>query len=98
MKAQENRALGDAGAGTARVNLGGQAPEERLLLSFGDVVALSGDFFVADGFPVAAARGYHRGFLENLSADPKGAVSASVGDLQPLPEAPAPRRLAWLPS
>ena len=57
MRAQEHRALGDAGTGAARVELGGDAPDERLVLSFGDVVALSGDFFVADGFPVATSRG-----------------------------------------
>ena len=57
MKAQEHRALGDAGTGAARVNLGGDEPDERLVLSFGDIVALSGDFFVADGLPMAASRG-----------------------------------------
>ncbi|HYX45194.1 MAG TPA: hypothetical protein VE760_09145 [Acidimicrobiales bacterium] len=57
MKAHEHRALGDAGTAGGQVNLGGDGPGERFLLSFGDVVALSGDFFVADGFPVAAPRG-----------------------------------------
>ncbi len=55
MKAQEHRALGDAATGGAHVNVGGDGPEERLVLGFGDVVALSGDFFVADGFPVSAS-------------------------------------------
>ena len=55
MKAQEHRALGDAGTGGALVNVGGDSPHERLVLGFGDVVALSGDFFVADGFPVPAS-------------------------------------------
>jgi hypothetical protein len=55
MKAQEHRALGDAGTGGARVNVGGDGSYERLDLGFGDVVALSGDFFVADGFPVPAS-------------------------------------------
>jgi hypothetical protein len=55
MKAQEHRALGDTATSAARVDLGGQAPDERLVLSFGDVVALSGDYFVADGFRVDAS-------------------------------------------
>ena len=55
MKAQEHRSLGDAGTAAARVDLGGDGPGDRLVLSFGDVVALSGDFFVAAGFPLASA-------------------------------------------
>ena len=55
MRAQEHRAVGDAATGGARVNVGGDGPDERLVLGFGDVVALSGDFFVADGFPVPAS-------------------------------------------
>lgn len=57
MKAQEHRALGDAATSAARVDLGGETGGERLELSFGDVVALSGDFFVADGYPVLARFG-----------------------------------------
>lgn len=45
MKAYEHRAIGDAATGNALVNLGGELPEEQLWLTFGDVVALSGDFF-----------------------------------------------------
>ncbi|MDP9421097.1 MAG: hypothetical protein M3P53_13310 [Actinomycetota bacterium] len=57
MKAQEHRGLGDAATSAARVDLGGDTGGERLELSFGDVVALSGDFFVADGYPVLAPFG-----------------------------------------
>ena len=45
MKAYEHRAIGDAATGGALVNLGGESPEKRLWLTFGDVVGLSGDFF-----------------------------------------------------
>lgn len=45
MKAHEHRAIGDAATGGALVNLGGESADERFVLSFGDVVALSGDFF-----------------------------------------------------
>jgi hypothetical protein len=53
VKAQEHRALGDAATDQAPVDLGG----EGLVLSFGDVVALSGDFFVADAYPVLTGPG-----------------------------------------
>ena len=52
MKAQEHCALGEAGTAGTRVNIGGDAHHERLELGFCDSVALSGDVFVADGFPV----------------------------------------------
>lgn len=45
MRAYEHRAIGDAATGAAAVNLGGESTGDRFLLSFGDVVALSGDFF-----------------------------------------------------
>ena len=45
MKSYEHRAIGDAATATAMVNLGGESPDEALWLSFGDVVALSGDYF-----------------------------------------------------
>ncbi|MFN2568902.1 MAG: hypothetical protein ABR564_04800 [Candidatus Dormibacteria bacterium] len=48
MKAHEHRAVGDAATGAALVNLGGDTPDERFLLTHGDVVALSGDFFMPD--------------------------------------------------
>lgn len=49
MRAYEHRAIGDAATGAAAVNLGGESADDRFLLSFGDVVALSGDFFRPDG-------------------------------------------------
>jgi hypothetical protein len=41
----EHRAVGDAASGNALVNLGGASPQEQFWLSFGDVMALSGDYF-----------------------------------------------------
>lgn len=45
MNSQEHRAVGDASTGGALVEVGGDSAEERFTLSYGDVVALSGDFF-----------------------------------------------------
>ena len=56
MKTHEHRAVGDAATGAADVNVGGESGEDRFLLSFGDVVALSGDIFRPDGFFSLAAR------------------------------------------
>jgi hypothetical protein len=55
----EHRDIGDTASGGALVNLGGERPEERFWLSYGDVMALSGDYFSpagghADGHPVVA--------------------------------------------
>ena len=78
MKAQEHRSLGDAGAGGARVNVGGDAADERLVLGFGDVVALSGDFFVAvgPGAPAGDASG-----AEALASDALFTLAARPGHL-----------------
>jgi hypothetical protein len=45
MRSYEHRAIGDEATGGARVNVGGEGADERFDLSFGDVVALSGDYF-----------------------------------------------------
>ncbi len=79
MKAQEHRVLGDAATGAAQVNVGGEAPDQRLVLGFGDVVALSGDYFVADGSPVPAPPG-DRPDAEVLAADGLFALAARPGD------------------
>ncbi|MGH9183881.1 MAG: hypothetical protein ACRDZ9_08780 [Acidimicrobiales bacterium] len=52
MKAREHRAIGDAATGAAEVHLGVESTDGKLTLSFGDVVALSGDYFVPDSSPV----------------------------------------------
>ena len=49
MRSYEHRAIGDEATGGALVNLGGEALDERFLLTFGDVVALSGDYFRPEG-------------------------------------------------
>ena len=45
MNGNEHRGVGDAASGGARVNVGGRSSREQFWLSFGDVVALSGDYF-----------------------------------------------------
>ena len=58
MRSHEHRAVGDAATGGAMVNAGGESPEEAFWLTFGDVVALSGDFFPPDAlFALAAVPG-----------------------------------------
>lgn len=47
MKSDEDRAVGEAATARALVQLGGDCAEERLVLSYGDVIALSGDFFTS---------------------------------------------------
>jgi hypothetical protein len=41
----EHRDIGDTASGDALVNIGGDAPQERFWLGYGDVMALSGDYF-----------------------------------------------------
>ena len=45
MNGNEHRGVGDTASGGARVNVGGRSSREQFWLSFGDVVALSGDYF-----------------------------------------------------
>ncbi len=45
MDGTEHRDIGDAASGGALVNLGGESAEERFWLGYGDVMALSGDYF-----------------------------------------------------
>ncbi|MGH3695018.1 MAG: hypothetical protein ACRDRX_13705 [Pseudonocardiaceae bacterium] len=49
MNSHEHRAVGELASGGALVQVGGACAEERFVLSFGDVVALSGDFFTSNG-------------------------------------------------
>jgi hypothetical protein len=53
MRSYEHRAVGDTATAGALVNLGGASADEAFWLSFGDVVALSGDFFRPRGLPLA---------------------------------------------
>lgn len=47
MKSAEHRAVGDAAAAGALVQVGGNGARDSLILGYGDVVALSGDFFAS---------------------------------------------------
>jgi hypothetical protein len=55
MKSAEHRAVGHAAAAGAFVHVGGNSAEDSLVLGYGDVVALSGDFFASN------TRDAHRG-------------------------------------
>jgi hypothetical protein len=77
VKSQEHRAVGDGATSAATVDLGGEGAD-RLLLTFGDVVALSGDFFVADGFPVVAGAG-DASHAEALASDGLFTLAAVPG-------------------
>jgi hypothetical protein len=48
MNGNEHREIGDAAAGGAAVNLGGASAQEQFWLGYGDVMALSGDYFLPD--------------------------------------------------
>ena len=75
MNGDEHRAVGDAASGGALVNVGGTSAQEALWLSFGDVMALSGDYFRPG--PSATSRddshadaGEHIGTLFSLARIP----------------------------
>ncbi|MGB9279106.1 MAG: hypothetical protein WCB57_03310 [Pseudonocardiaceae bacterium] len=62
MKSAEHRAVGEAATAGAVVDVGGDSAEQRCVLGYGDVVALSGDFFAGpdpsdDLFRLAAIPG-----------------------------------------
>jgi hypothetical protein len=58
MKSFEHRAVGQAAARGALVEFGDGSAEARFILSYGDVVALSGDYFTShDLFRLAAIPG-----------------------------------------
>jgi hypothetical protein len=61
----EHREIGDVASGGALVNLGGEWPQERFWLGYGDVMALSGDYFT----PRPPARVRDHGRADALAAD-----------------------------
>ncbi|HKS50932.1 MAG TPA: hypothetical protein VJS67_03590 [Pseudonocardiaceae bacterium] len=71
MKSAEHRAIGEVATGRASVNVGGAGGEQRLFLGYGDVVALSGDFF-------AGARAGPQDDLFTLAAIP-GSEGTQIG-------------------
>jgi hypothetical protein len=66
----EHRDIGNTASGGALVNVGGDSPEERFWLSFGDVMALSGDYFSSatlfDLARIPGADGTRRGSRDEI--------------------------------
>ncbi|MCA1692315.1 MAG: hypothetical protein LC733_09000 [Actinobacteria bacterium] len=75
MKAYEHRGVGDAATAGAVVNLGGDSAADRFELSFGDVVALSGDFFRPEGWSISDPEQWRT----EPSADPAGSLFSVAG-------------------
>lgn len=78
MRSYEHRAIGDLATGGVLVNVGGDSVEERFLLSYGDVVALSGDFCRPDGGHTGGAFYWH-------GARPAADTSGRLFDLAVVP-------------
>ena len=57
MNGNEHRDIGDTATGGALVNLGGESAQERFWLGYGDVMALSGDYFTPAPPPGSGAAG-----------------------------------------
>jgi hypothetical protein len=74
----EHRDIGDTAAGGALVNVGGDSPEERFWLGYGDVMALSGDYFTPQ--PPAWTRDHHRADGDALVADDLFGLARVPGD------------------
>jgi hypothetical protein len=55
VRSYEHRYIGDAATHAAMVNVGGESVDEAFWLSFGDVVAVSGDFFPQRRTPVTGS-------------------------------------------
>ncbi|MDQ3763651.1 MAG: hypothetical protein M3460_19120 [Actinomycetota bacterium] len=77
MKSHEHRAVGQAASAGALVQVGGESAEERFVLSYGDVVALSGDFFTSH------SGGAHR--IEGTQVGPEGLTSDDLFRLAAIP-------------
>ncbi len=74
MKSHEHRTVGEDATGGALVQLGGARAETRLILSYGDVVALSGDFFTSH------PSGVHGAAPEGLASDDLFRLATIPGD------------------
>jgi hypothetical protein len=77
MKSAEHRAVGEAATAGALVQVGGDSAEDSFALSYGAVVALSGDFFTSRRCGVHGTEG--------TRAEPEDLAS---GDLFPLAAIP----------
>lgn len=78
MKSLEHRAVGEVATGGALVQVGGAYAEERFVLSYGDVVALSGDFFASHGSGAHRVDGTQAG-TEGLASDDLFRLAAIPG-------------------
>ena len=83
MRAYEHRAIGDAATGGAAVNLGGESAEDRFELGYGDVVALSGDFFRPDGWSTSDAESWQTTWADPDAAGRLFSLAARAGDAGP---------------
>lgn len=80
MKSHEHRAVGAAATAGALVQVGGDSAEERFVLGYGDVVALSGDFFAN-----------HRCKAHGVESSPIGSEDFTSDDLFQLAVIPGNR-------
>ncbi|MGH4011726.1 MAG: hypothetical protein ACRDTH_26765 [Pseudonocardiaceae bacterium] len=79
MKSHEHRAVGEAATAGALVQVGGDSAEERFALSYGDVVALSGDFFTSHHCGAHGVEGTLVG-LDGLTSDDLFRLAAIPGN------------------
>jgi hypothetical protein len=77
MKSQEHRDVGEAATAGALVHVGGDCAEKRFVLSYGDVTALSGDFFTSRH---SGAHG-----AERTQVEPEGLPSDDLFRLAAIP-------------
>jgi hypothetical protein len=79
MKSQEHRAVGQAATAGALVDVGGDSDQERLVLSYGDLVALSGDFFAGHHCAAHGVEGPQNS-PEDLTSDDLFRLAAIPGE------------------
>ncbi|MDQ4092608.1 MAG: hypothetical protein M3143_04105 [Actinomycetota bacterium] len=79
MKSDEHRTVGQAATTGALVQVGGDSVEERFVLSYGDVVALSGDFFASHPCGAQGVAGTQDG-PEGLTSDDLFRLAAIPGN------------------
>ena len=79
MKSSEHRAVGEAATAGALVAIGGDSAEGRFALGYGDVVALSDDFFASHRCGVQGVEGT-QGEVEGLTSDDLFQLTAIPGE------------------
>lgn len=80
----EHREIGDTASGRALVNVGGESAEEMFWLSYGDVMALSGDYFAPDRSGVSRDGGHANG--DDLGAGTLFGLARVAGEKGTRPE------------